>query len=217
MTQPVSIQFRATDLDAIAEHAGRVVVFAGTGGATGAAARRINRLTRGALDRFLDSQAFEKMKAGDAADLAWPAGLAAEALQVVKLDRGADVLTARKAGATIGKALGPTGALVLAEAHPKAAEISYGIALRAYDFVVYRTGERKPVGEVVLMCSAPEAVAAAATPHAAVTEGVFFARDLTNEPANVLNPTISPRVWPRCRTWAWMSRSWTSPRCASSG
>lgn len=54
MTRPVSIQFKAVDLDAIAGHPGRVVVFVGAGGAAGAAARRINRLTRGALDRFLD-------------------------------------------------------------------------------------------------------------------------------------------------------------------
>jgi leucyl aminopeptidase len=188
MTQPVSIHFRATDLDAIAEHAGRVVVFAGAGGAAGAAARRLNRLTRGALDRFLDSPAFEKMKPGDAADLGWPAGLAAEAIQVVKLDRGADVVTSRKAGAAIGKSLGPNGAIVLAESHPKAAEISFGLALRAYDFTTYRTGETKAPGEVTFMCSAPEAVAAQAAPRAAVAEGVFFTRDLTNEPGNVLTP-----------------------------
>ena len=62
MTTPVSIQFRATDLDALATHPGRVVIFAGSTGATSPAARRVNRLTRGALDRFLASPAFERMK-----------------------------------------------------------------------------------------------------------------------------------------------------------
>ncbi len=188
MTNPVSIQFRAVDLEAISEFGGRVVVFAGSGGAAGAAARRVNRLTRGALDRYLDSTAFEKLKPGDAADLAWPSGLAAEALQVVKLDRNSDAITVRKAGAAIGKALGASGALVLAEAHPKSAEISFGLALRAYDFVTYRSGETKVPGEVQFMVSAPEAVAAQASPKAAVAEGVFFTRDLTNEPGNVLTP-----------------------------
>jgi leucyl aminopeptidase len=188
MTKPVPIQFRVTDLNALAAHAGRIVVFAGSGGASGAAARRINRLTRGALDRFLDSAAFKKLSAGEAADLGWPAGLVAEALQVVKLDRGADIATARKAGASIGKVLGPAGALVLAEGHPRAAEISFGLALRAYDFTTYRTGETKLPGEVTFMVSSPEAVAAQAAPRAAVAEGVFFTRDLTNEPANVLTP-----------------------------
>jgi len=188
MTTPVSIQFRATDLDAIAAHAGRVVILAGSGRASGPAARRVNRLTRGALDRFLASDAFGRMKQGDAADIGWPSGLLAEALQVVKLDRSADPVTARKAGAAIGRSLGTAGALVVAEGHPKAAEVSFGLALRAYDFVVYRTGEAKLPGEVTIMVTAPEAVAAQAGPKAALAEGVFFARDLTNEPANVLTP-----------------------------
>ncbi len=188
MTQPVSIQFHATDLASVPDHAGRVVVFAGAGGAIGPAARRVNRLTRGALQRFVDSAAFEKLKPGDALDLAWPGGLSAEALQVVKLDRAADGLVARKAGAAIGKALGPAGALVLAESHPKAAEISFGLALRAYDFTIYRSGDTKPPGAVTFMIASPEAVAARAAPFAAVAEGVFFTRDLTNEPANVLTP-----------------------------
>ena len=186
MTTPVSIQFRATDLEALAAQAGRIVVIAGSGGGTSPGARKINRLMRGALDRFLGSPAFEKMKAGDAADLTWPAGLAAEAVQVVKLDRNADAITARKAGAAIGRVLGPSGAVVLGEGHPKAAEIAFGLSLRAYDFTTYRTGEVKLPGAVTMMVTNPDAVAAQAAPKAAVAEGVFFTRDLTNEPGNVL-------------------------------
>jgi leucyl aminopeptidase len=39
---------------------------------------------------------------------------------------------------------------------------------------------------VVLAVNNPESVAAAASPMAAVAEGVFFTRDLVNEPANIL-------------------------------
>lgn len=188
MTTPVTIQFRPTDADAAADFAGKVVVIAGANGAIGPVTRRINRLTKGALERFLSSPAFAKLKPGDAVELAWPAGLAAEALQILRLDRQADALTARKAGAAVGRALGTAGALVLAEGHPKAADIAYGLALRAYDFTTYRTGEVAKPGEVTFLVANPEAVAAQAAAHAAVTEGVFFTRDLTNEPANVLTP-----------------------------
>ncbi|PZQ99629.1 MAG: leucyl aminopeptidase [Cereibacter sphaeroides] len=186
MTTPVSIQFRATDLEALSDHSGRIAVFAAGGGVGGPAVRRLNRLTKGALERFLASPAFEKLKQGEAADLGWPAGLAAEAIQVIKLDRAADVVTARKAGVSIGRGLGPSGALVMAEGHPKAAEISLGIALRAYDFTTYRTGEVKVPGEVTMMVGNAESVAAQATSRAALAEGIFFTRDLTNEPGNVL-------------------------------
>jgi leucyl aminopeptidase len=186
MTAPVAIHFKPVDPAAIAVESGRIVVFAGEGGAIGSAARRVNRLVRGALERFLASPAFAKLKPGESADLAWPAGLAAEAVQVVRLDRRADGATARKAGAAIGAKLGASGALVLADQIARAADLSLGLALRAYDFADHKTGERTDKGAVTLMVRDPEAVAAEAGPLAAVAEGVFFTRDLVNEPANVL-------------------------------
>jgi leucyl aminopeptidase len=74
----------------------------------------------------------------------------------------------------------------LAEGHAQAAEIAFGAAMRAYDFTAHKTGDRKEPGHIVFMVANPEAVAAAAAPGAAVAEGVFFTRDLVNEPANIL-------------------------------
>ena len=50
-------------------------------------ARRVNRLMRGALERFVESETFSRMHEGEARDLAFPSGMAAEAVQVVRLDR----------------------------------------------------------------------------------------------------------------------------------
>ncbi|MEY4697971.1 MAG: hypothetical protein RIT14_2399, partial [Pseudomonadota bacterium] len=186
MTHPLPIQFRATDLEALPRLAGRVAVFVDGPKGLGPAARRIDRLTKGALSRFLDSEAFAKLKPGDAQDLAWPAGLLADAVQIVRLPRRAEVAQARKAGAAIGRAVGKTGVTVLAEGHPQAAEIAFGLAMRAYDFTAHKTGEHAEPGPVAMMVANPEAVAAAAAPGAAVAEGVFFTRDLVNEPANIL-------------------------------
>jgi leucyl aminopeptidase len=188
MTHPLPIQFVETDLDAVAGFAGRVAVLVAPddAAARSPAARRLNRLTKGALDRFLGSDAWTKVKQGEAADLAWPAGLAAEALQIVKAGPRADVATARKAGAAIGKAVGKAGVLVLAGAMLRAADVSFGLAMRAYDFEPHKTGTPTARGAVKMMVKDPEAVAAAAKPMAAVAEGVFFTRDLVNEPANVL-------------------------------
>jgi leucyl aminopeptidase len=76
--------------------------------------------------------------------------------------------------------------LVLAEGHARAADIAFGLAMRAYDFDSHKTGEKTTPGPVTLMATNPEAVAKAAAPMAAVAEGVFFTRDLVNEPANIL-------------------------------
>ena len=186
MTPLVPIEFRDTDLEALASAPGRLVVFAGSEGSMGPGAKRVNRLTRGALERFAASPAFAKLKPGEGTDLAWPAGLAAEAVQVVKLDRRADAATARKAGATIGAKLGEGGATVIADTINRAADLSLGMCLRAYTFSDHKSEPAKPYGRVTVMVSAPEAIAAEAAPMAALAEGVFFTRDLVSEPANVL-------------------------------
>ncbi|MGP3696511.1 leucyl aminopeptidase [Rhodobacter sp. NSM] len=187
MTHPVPIQFQGLELEALATVPGRIVVFAGEGGAMGAAAKKVNRLMRGALERAGASEAFGKLKQGEAMELGFPAGMAADAVQLVKLDRRADVATARKAGGAVGRSLSKTGTLVLADTIQRAAEVSFGIALRAYDFTPHKTGEKTQPGPVTLMVANPEAVASEAGPMAALAEGIFFTRDLVNEPANVLS------------------------------
>lgn len=186
MNQPVALTFTATDLDRLANAPGLVALLAEGDAPSSPAARRLDRLTRGMLTRALSSADWARVKTGDSLTLAYPAGLAAEALMLVKLPRKATALEARKAGAAIGRALGTGGAHVLAETHPQAAEISFGLAMRAYDFNPHKSGEKKHLGPVALACARPEAVAAAAAPLAALSEGVFFTRDLVNEPANVL-------------------------------
>ena len=188
MPHPLPIQFQATDLSGLAGVTGRIALCVPADAKTppAGAARALDKAMRGALARYLGSEAWGKVKAGEAAEMAWPAGLAAEAVQVVKLDIRADAATARKAGAAIGKGAGKGGVLVLAERTRAAADLSFGLAMRAYEFTAHKTGERDTPGPVVLMVAAPEAVAAEAAPLAALVEGVFFTRDLVNEPANVL-------------------------------
>jgi len=186
MSHPLPIQFQTTDLEALASQTGRIAILVdGTSPAT-PAARRLDRLMRGALTRCMASDAFAKLKAGEAQDLAYPGGLAADVLQVIKLPRKVDAAAARKAGAAVGGRLTPVPTLVLAEGHARAADVAFGLAMRAYDFTPHKTAEAKTPGPVTLMVANPEAVAAASAAGAAVAEGVFFTRDLVNEPANVL-------------------------------
>ena len=114
MTTPAPISFIPVELDQIADAEGRIAVFVSVSGKLDQTARRVNRLTRGALERFAESSAFAKMKAGDARDLAFPSGVAADAVQVIKLDRRPAAEAARKAGIAIGKAAGGKPVMILA-------------------------------------------------------------------------------------------------------
>ncbi len=186
MTTPRQIQFAEIDLNAIADFEGRVVAFVGLDGQLDLSARRVNRLTKNMLKRFAASETFEKMKPGEAHDLSYPVGLKATAVQVIKLKRRATQDEARKAGASIAKASQGAALLVLAGTIVKAAEVSLGLALRCYDFSDHRSSENQQLGAVTIMVSKPEEIAAQSGPMAALTEGVFFTRDLVNEPANIL-------------------------------
>ncbi len=186
MSQPLPIQFRATDLDALATQTGRIAVFAEPGAALSAGVRKLDRQMKGALARAVASDSFGKAKPGEAIDLAYPAGLAADAVQLIRLPKRTDAATARKAGAAAGRSHGTTETLLLAESHPRAADIAFGFAMRAYDFTAHKSGEQKIPGPVAMMTADAEATAREAGPMAAVAEGVFFTRDLVNEPANIL-------------------------------
>jgi len=186
MTTPRQIEFKEIDLDAVALAKGRIVVFVGLEGQLDQCARRVNRLCKGALKRFVESDAFEKLKVSESRDLAYPAGMACEAIQVIKLKRRPQADDARKAGAAIAKDAGTADLLILAGNLGQVAEVSLGLALRGYDFNCHKSKASDPMGAALFMVSKPEEVAAVAGPMAAVAEGVFFTRDLVNEPANIL-------------------------------
>jgi leucyl aminopeptidase len=186
MTTPVAVTFAAVDLEALTRTEGRVALVLAPDAKPGAVARRLDRAMRGAVTRALEGKGWAKLKPGQALDLAYPAGIGAEAVQLVKLPKKATVAEARKAGAAIGKALGEAGVTVLAAGQPKAADIAMGLALRAYSFNAYLTEKNGEKGSATIMADKPDAAAEAYAPMAAVAEGVCFTRDLVNEPANIL-------------------------------
>lgn len=186
MTTPIEIHFKDVDLGVVETTTGKVAVVVGEDGKFDLGARRVNKLTRKMLARFVESDDFEKMAQGDVRGLAYPVGMAATAVLVVKLDRRLSQTSARKAGTQLAKAQGHDNLLILAGAVRAPEEVALGLALRNYTFDAHKTGDKKPAVSATFMVSKPEEVAKAASPMAAIAEGVFFTRDLTNEPANVL-------------------------------
>lgn len=194
MTDPVRIHAASTDIEALATMQGRIALLVDSADALDVAARRVNRLTRGALVRMLTSDRFGKLKPGDAITLAYPAGMEAEAVDVVHLPRRADMGQARKAGVTLAKLKGKSAVTVMAGAQRHAAELGLGLALRAYSYDAMKSAkdtdkDDTAPGDVTLMVSKPDLVEAALVPLRAIVEGVFFTRDLISAPANILTTT----------------------------
>ena len=189
MTQPVKISVANTETDKIAGHQGRIALIVAPGGRLPSG---LPRSTREAVNRALESKAGKALKAGGTLELAFPAGLSAELLMLVALPQNATVAEARKAGAAIGARLGTSDMLVLTGAHKRADQIALGLMLRNYEFGLYQTkadDAEKGTASVTFMVKDAAAMAPLVADAAAIAEGVFFTRNLVNEPSNVLTTT----------------------------
>ncbi len=193
MTKPVAVAFNALETDAIQKTEGRIAVFATSDGKLDRAGKRVNRLTRGSLDRFLASEAFGKLKEGEGHAFAYPSGMQADGVMLVKLDRRPKHAgPARKAGATLAKFMGSAPLSIFADGKYALADVAYGVTLRAYAFVDHKTGDDNGTSrakDAAVFCADPDAQAEAFTDMQAVAEGVFLTRDLVSAPSNILTTT----------------------------
>ncbi|PWB57078.1 MAG: leucyl aminopeptidase [Bradyrhizobiaceae bacterium] len=179
---------------------GVLVVFAGENLQFGARTRALLRPTGDLVPRVAKAERFTGKNA-TVLDILAPAGLKASRLIVVgtgKAGERRDLV--RLGGATLGR-LSPaarvaTLVLELADGALKpeaAADVALGLALRAYAFDRYKTrrkDDEEAPGRIELSLAVADAAGArrAWSARRAVAEGVALARDLVNEPPNVLFP-----------------------------
>lgn len=186
MTQVIAPEIKELDLDQIASCKGVVVAIMTADQRMDAGARQVNRLTKGVMKRFGETQIFTDMRQGQAHLISMPTGLDADSLIILKLDKRPSEKLARKAGSNIGKLAGRAEVNVILAGHMRGAEILCGIALRRYAFTEHQTAQIDAFGGVTALSTKVDELADAYAPLHAIAEGVFFTRDLTNEPANVL-------------------------------
>ena len=181
MTNPTALPL---ELDHLATHSGRVVVFADPGAPLPRAAKRCDRLMKGAVARAVDSAEFTALKPGKSVTLAYPAGMAARALQIIRLPRRPTPEQARKAGNCIGAAQGEDATLVALDTLP-ARDIALHAMLRAYRYEAMKGTPKGPLGTFLFAMKTLDS-AALEDAHA-LARSVHMTRDLVNAPANVLN------------------------------
>lgn len=141
-------------------------------------------------------------KQGQVLDLIAPAGLAVSRLLVLGAGKPADDTTPRTAHTDRGGSLAAKlqgarieAASVVIEGLSADAvgEIAAGLRLRTYKFDKYKSAKKPEDNEgkrlsVVFLVDDPAAAGVAIASRHAVAEGTILARDLVNEPANVLGP-----------------------------
>jgi leucyl aminopeptidase len=192
---------------------GALALLCAEDGRLGPRAEEIEGQTGGALRRAMASARFTGAK-GQVLELLAPSGLRASRLLLLGIGKPGEFTAsgAEAAGASLAMRLLRSGerevALVVdaisagdgagdgtgAPLAPAeiAARLALGARLGSYDFARYRTklkDEDKPTLETMrLMLEDPAAARHAFAAHDGLAESVVFARDLVNEPANVLSP-----------------------------
>jgi leucyl aminopeptidase len=181
---------------------GVLIVFCGEGVELGTATRKALGKTADLVRRAGKAERFNG-KSGTSLELLLPEGLKADRLVVIGTGKASEFKpndALKLGGAAMGKvpksaedvtvfAELPSGGLDAEQA----ADLAQGVALRAYAFDRYKTkrkdDEKTPEKRsVTVAVEDPGAVRKAYARREAITGGVLMARDLVNEPANVLYP-----------------------------
>jgi leucyl aminopeptidase len=188
---------------------GVVVVFAEEGAKLTPSAQDLDKKSKGLLERAVEITGF-KGKKEQTVDLLAPQGLKFARVVLAGLGKPGSYgpedwlnLGGIVRGLLSGKE-GPAAHVFLETvegdvAPTDAANFALGALLRGYKFKKYKTKARKKNGssdeanektlkKIVLHSNDPKGATQAFTTNRAIAEGVTLARDLVNEPANVLGP-----------------------------
>ncbi|HEX5959388.1 MAG TPA: leucyl aminopeptidase [Hyphomicrobiaceae bacterium] len=207
MTTPLEIQF----VPLAAAPASALVVLAGDEMALAPAAEAIDERANGGIGKAARAAGFTG-KARTAIEILAPAGIDTKRLIVVGAGNPTAEYDRLRLGgyayAQISARKTETASLIVELADTDrggetlAADLAFGALLRSYKFNKYRTRPRNGAGngedaerdardglhKLLVHCADPAAAERVFANRKAVADGVFLARDLINEPANVLGP-----------------------------
>ncbi len=181
---------------------GVLIVFCAEGMKFGSDTRQILAPAADLVARAATAEGF-KGKNGATFDILAPAGLDVPRLVVVGAGKIGDLKPqdfVKLGGVAMGKVPGAASEATIIADLPggavkpdRAADLAFGVKLRAYAFDRYKTKrkedeERASQLRVAIAVAAVPAARKAYAAREAVANGVILARDLVNEPANVLFP-----------------------------
>jgi leucyl aminopeptidase len=181
---------------------GVLVLFCEDGVKLSSAARKAIEPTGDLVTRAAEADRF-KGKNGSALDIVAPSGLDVSRLIIVGVGKARDLKAqdfVKLGGVVMGRIPASASAATILADLPgggvkpdRVADIALGVELRAYSFERYKTKRKDNEDKasevtVTIAVAGVAAVEKAYVPRGAVANGVTIARDLVNEPANILYP-----------------------------
>ena len=182
-----SIEFSNLNIEKIQDWSGKICLIITQNRKLSLTAKKLNRKMKGALHRSIESSQFQKLSNGEGLVLAFPVGLCASSIQLIRLERNVDPLIARVAGGEIANQGDRDETLLICEDHKKICDLLYGYTLKTYNFDEYKTQISEKKNKLLVMSKQDKQLRLDFKPYEAIAKGIYLTRNLINEPANVLN------------------------------
>ena len=187
MKTSVDVNLEKYDLELLEKDYDRISIFIEDGEKLDSISSHVNKLTKGTIFKAISSNEFEKKSCGEVLTLSFPSELQVKHLDLVKWSKSVKPYDARKAGVNLAKKSNNSKILVCASTQKFLDEFIQGYLLRRYEFTDYKTIEDQSLASVTLMLKNPKEFGKTLQQIKAIVDGVFFTRNLVNEPANILN------------------------------
>ncbi|MEM7240939.1 MAG: leucyl aminopeptidase [Pseudomonadota bacterium] len=186
MTDLAHVSFVEYNLDSVADLKGTIIVFLNNKGKLDRFGRRVNRLCKGVLEKAISK---EGGLDGSFLLTAPPANMKADQVILAKTEDIKETHDYRKLGATLVGRVRTENSHFLLDSEKKLVEIMFGAVMNSYNFDAHKSEAKSASKSLVGMCGKPSDAEDLFKEKRAIADGVFFTRDLVNEPANVLTTT----------------------------
>ena len=187
MKTSVDVKLKEYDLKLLEKDYDRISIFVEDTKKLDSICSRIDKVTKGSISRAISSKEFEKKSCGDVLTISFPGTLSTEYLDLVKWSKSGKPNDARKAGVNLAKKSNHNNILICGSIQKMSEDVIKGYLLRRYEFSDYKNIKNTGTGSVTLMLKRPKDFAKSLSEIKAQVDGVFFTRNLVNEPANILS------------------------------
>ena len=187
MKTSVDVKLKEYDLKLLEKDYDRISIFVEDTKKLDSICSRIDKVTKGSISRAISSTEFEKKSCGDVLTISFPGALSTEYLDLVKWSKSGKPNDARKAGVNLAKKSNHDNILICGSIQKMSEDVIKGYLLRRYEFSDYKNIKNIGTGSVTLMLKRPKDFAKSLSEIKAQVDGVFFTRNLVNEPANILS------------------------------
>ena len=187
MKTSVDVKLKEYDLKLLEKDYDRISIFVEDTKKLDSICSRIDKVTKGSISRAISSTEFEKKSCGDVLTISFPGALSTEYLDLVKWSKSGKPNDARKAGVNLAKKSNHDNILICGSIQKMSEDVIKGYLLRRYEFSDYKNIKNTGTGSVTLMLKRPKDFAKSLAEIRAQVDGVFFTRNLVNEPANILS------------------------------